>query len=293
MQSYASVRLLRWVTGLLPLEEGTAHAAARECRQARPYGSPTERAGNPRAREWDASPAACRPSRTRRRHARRAVTRHTSEGSPGFTLAELLVVVAILALVVAVLLPVLAQAREVARWTACLSHLRQAAVAHRHYVADWDEQLPDWRFHASAPPEASAAFTYWTEFLRPYLRDRTLVTDPSGAGPPLPPGEGAMLADYALMTWGPGGSGMREAPYFQWAGPPLTLAQIVRPTQTLLLMDGYTATQKSAGFEGRHLGGINGAFVDGRAGWVLLKKLYRVDTDGRGFYWYHFANADR
>ena len=60
----------------------------------------------------------------------------------GFTLIELLVVIAVIAILVAILFPVLAQAREKGRQTKCVSNLRQLGQALRAYAADYDECLP-------------------------------------------------------------------------------------------------------------------------------------------------------
>ena len=54
----------------------------------------------------------------------------------GFTLLELLVVVGIIALLMAILLPVFFAARERARTTACASNLRQLHLAFSMYAAD-------------------------------------------------------------------------------------------------------------------------------------------------------------
>ena len=57
----------------------------------------------------------------------------------GFTLIELLVVVAIIALLVGILMPSLAKAKELARVTACASRLRGVGLATQIYAADYDE----------------------------------------------------------------------------------------------------------------------------------------------------------
>ncbi|MDW8026741.1 MAG: prepilin-type N-terminal cleavage/methylation domain-containing protein, partial [Armatimonadota bacterium] len=55
-----------------------------------------------------------------------------------FTLIELLVVIAIIVLLAAMLMPVLARAREQGRRTACINNLRQLTSANLLYAVDWD-----------------------------------------------------------------------------------------------------------------------------------------------------------
>ena len=62
---------------------------------------------------------------------------------PGFTLIELMVVVSIIALLMAILLPSLGQAREQARKVVCLSNLHQLANAVEAYVQDYNA-YPFW-----------------------------------------------------------------------------------------------------------------------------------------------------
>ena len=59
-----------------------------------------------------------------------------------FTLIELLVVVAIIALLIAILLPSLARAREMARRSMCASNLRQIGLAMIQYAQTSDDSFP-------------------------------------------------------------------------------------------------------------------------------------------------------
>jgi prepilin-type N-terminal cleavage/methylation domain-containing protein len=62
--------------------------------------------------------------------------------SAAFTLIELLVVVAIIAVLIAILLPSLGKARQMARTTVCLTHLRQIGIGFTTYSADYTGCLP-------------------------------------------------------------------------------------------------------------------------------------------------------
>jgi prepilin-type N-terminal cleavage/methylation domain-containing protein len=61
--------------------------------------------------------------------------------SPGFTLIELLVVIAVIAVLVAILLPSLARAREAGGRAVCLSNLRQMQIAWHLYADDHDSRI--------------------------------------------------------------------------------------------------------------------------------------------------------
>jgi len=60
----------------------------------------------------------------------------------GFTLVELLVVISIIAVLTAILIPVLAKARESGRTATCISNQRQIAAALSMWAQDNDEMLP-------------------------------------------------------------------------------------------------------------------------------------------------------
>jgi prepilin-type processing-associated H-X9-DG protein len=201
------------------------------------------------------------------------------------------VVIGVILLLAGLLFPALAQVRGTSRQTVCLSNLRQVELAYQIYVKDWDERLTDWWQLAPRRPEPFGLLRFWPEYLEPYLRAPGVLRDPDSVWSE-PPTE-IRLADYALYTWGPGGRGTQEKPYWRWAGPPLSLADVRRPWQTLHVMDGWTTTRWTEGRIARHRSGVNAVFLDGHAGWLPDGGSSPVDTDGRGFYWLRYAAADR
>ena len=107
--------------------------------------------------------------------------RPVSRGSGlAFTLIELLVVIAIIAILVAILFPVFAQARERARQASCLSNQRQLALAVLMYVQDHDDCYPMTANYGS--PER----TIWSQMIEPYVRNNGVFLCPSAPSPGVP-----------------------------------------------------------------------------------------------------------
>lgn len=212
----------------------------------------------------------------------------------GFTLLELLVVIAVVTMLAALLFPVLSRARARARRTVCLSNMRQLAVAHQLYVQDWDEQLPPWSLPGIARDGMPDLARYWTSFLDHYWRSEEIRQDPEAIWRGSPPPDYAVLAEYVLLTWQQSGRrGDRSEPKMRWPGPPLSLGQVTRPGETIQWMDGWTTTRWTAGVMRRHGEGLNVVFVDGHARWMSEKEFWSVDPDEDGYYWLRYGRADR
>lgn len=105
-----------------------------------------------------------------------------------FTLIEVLVVVAILALLVAILLPSLARARLAARRAMCLNNMRSLEGAHWMYITSNNGYLIRAGLsHGGAHDQAGVA---WMKTLQRYYRDRLLARSPLDDSPHWPAEQG-------------------------------------------------------------------------------------------------------
>lgn len=199
-----------------------------------------------------------------------------------FTLVELLVVVAVLAVLAAILFPVLAQAREKGRQAACLANERQIGMALLLYAGDYDETLPgnDGENAGLGLPlgwMAPGAPRNWAAALQPYLRSLAVFRCPSAAASDLryPGWEASLLtgagataylwngcaADRALAVIPEPAAliALQESVY-------LTAAAQVRPTLPWWA-PGFAFHLNHDSYNATHFGGGNLLFCDGHAAW--------------------------
>src|SRR5688572_4099649 len=116
------------------------------------------------------------------------------EFKSGFTLIDLLVVIAIIAILAAILFPVFGRARENARRSSCSSNLRQIGLATMQYTQDYDEYYPSNMTVVTqaecdaapggcwypATPQPWGAMVFMPQMLHPYHKSTQVFACPSG-----------------------------------------------------------------------------------------------------------------
>jgi prepilin-type N-terminal cleavage/methylation domain-containing protein/prepilin-type processing-associated H-X9-DG protein len=208
-------------------------------------------------------------------------------GRAGLTLIELLVVIAIIAILAAILFPVFARARQMARQTSCLSNVKQLSLAIDMYTEDYDEVLiPSRQWSGGTPTPATLI---WPAYLAPYARDTQIFICPSAAG----------KSQYG-QTWadrGPLSIGLNRDMENRTTNLAYALSQFGEPASTILLADSTpaptgTGSGGGRGFQvqadrqpdaqsavsSRHNGGANVGFLDGHAKWYAAARIWQANN---------------
>jgi len=136
----------------------------------------TDVAGKP---GWAAQTAIFRPAR-QTKPARPGPVAPSRGLAGGFTLIELLVVVSIVALLLAILLPSLARARQESAVASCGSNLKQVGTGFAMYLGDYRDRYPC----ATDPVSTSPRYWLWMgrgfrRFIGPYFVHNINVNNPS------------------------------------------------------------------------------------------------------------------
>ena len=229
----------------------------------------------------------------------------TARKNVGFTLVEILVVIAIVGLLAALLFPVFANARASARRTSCASNLKQIGIAINLYAADNRSIYP--RFDV---PDSSSVGSKdcapWADKVYPYVKSTEVFRCPSfdkrGAYQPGCPvierdgDKGPLLRFDGSYDLNIPNSGFNLDPE---SGEPKQMSislkyvsqvRYTRPASTILVLDGdglfvspgyqeppaQTPAQLVLyGLNPHHEGGANVAFADGHVKWMSLESLLK------------------
>lgn len=214
--------------------------------------------------------------------------RHRPPARDGFTLIEALVVIALIAMLVASLLPALAASRDVARSIQCMSMLRQVGLAIHLYDHEYGEFPSGVRVQQSSPQ------INWHHVLDPFMggteEDVTSPNRPRWQRCPskdipedrMTPRTIGYGWNYSYFgynrNYGPGGSAWNPAQPHRDRGWRSRLEQVQTPSRTVIVADSqdidydptistpdnhaylYSNTDRWAK---RHRGASNWLFVDG------------------------------
>ena len=127
----------------------------------------------------------CRKGARCRGTCRRGTCRSLRPNSAAFTLLELLLVIAICALLFGLLLPALSKAKTKGRQLECLNHLRQWGFAYHLYAEDQDDAVPE-EGNTTLEISHTQNRVAWYNKVTPYVGELTLVELYAKQSPPLP-----------------------------------------------------------------------------------------------------------
>ncbi|MCS6861265.1 MAG: prepilin-type N-terminal cleavage/methylation domain-containing protein [Abditibacteriales bacterium] len=195
----------------------------------------------------------------------------------GFTLIELLVVIAIIAILVAILMPVFAQARERARAASCFSNMRQLGMAAVMYAQDYDDHYVPPCLHPNMDA-SRPALALWFQLIQPYVKNWDTIKCPSHGGAQ---GAHGVVGSYGYICLGT--SDDPNDPNFvglPWIG---TLGSIHRAAEMIMIGEIPVAGCRVCPFyhthapmlhgwarpvQLRHFKGANFVFYDGHSKWM-------------------------
>jgi prepilin-type N-terminal cleavage/methylation domain-containing protein/prepilin-type processing-associated H-X9-DG protein len=102
--------------------------------------------------------------------------------SRAFTLIEILVVVAVIALVAGVIVPMIQRAGARAHQASCSGNMRQIWMSLREYIALNSYHLPRCTRRPSQPPAGEEGMPGFAETLKPYLGNPKVMKCPTDPG---------------------------------------------------------------------------------------------------------------
>lgn len=118
------------------------------------------------------------PKRAHISQARTVSLRKDFAPAGGFTLIEMLVVIAIIALLVSLVAPTAGRALERGRSAACANNLRQMGIAHMAFIVDnQGRMIPAAQINRYRPGGPTVRGHYWFQALEPYMGSEEMSFD--------------------------------------------------------------------------------------------------------------------
>lgn len=156
-----------------------------------------------------------------------------------FTLIELLIVIAIIAILAAILFPVFAAAREKARQSACTSNLKQFSIAILQYAQDNDDVFPVCAYENPGP---GPIHLDWMHGLYSYIKTTGIFQCPSATLHHSINGDGVLDLDYGINF------NIVDYHGDYSACPAAQMSLLQQPARTVLMFEVVDQAGGSAGF---------------------------------------------
>jgi len=220
----------------------------------------------------------------------------------GFTLIEILVVIAIIVILAAILFPVFARARENARRASCQSNLKQIALGILQYTQDFDEHYP-LAYDGTFTPQVFHTQTIagmpgtvyttvgttgaisWMDMIFPYVKSIQVFQCPSQPLPNMPYDSKNPFRYHASSYGYSGAFNGYDADHYGRGGGnrniAITLAAVHSPSEVALVVDflsSYNSENQAYSFvkykdgsnpdTSPHFEGTNIAYADGHVKWM-------------------------